>query len=184
MFKLPPGNTVIAELTASSRQRRINLSDLKAQVIAGQKCCIWCSTPLKGRQYKWCSEDCGNQAFAWANPQKSVGLHVLLARQDFKCAHCGFDYMPYVEDVIKGMNRTHSKTFDPATLKTKINERLMKMLKYKAPADHLPEVDHIIPIAKGGQSIGFDNHQAICYSCHKAKTKVDNSGPRKKKRAT
>lgn len=36
-----------------------------------------------------------------------------------------------------------------------------------------PEVDHIIPIALGGQSLGFDNHQVLCYDCHKTKTKKD-----------
>lgn len=49
------------------------------------------------------------------------------------------------------------------------------------PDDRQPEVDHIVPISKGGQALGFDNHQAICKLCHKAKTKIDNSGPRKKK---
>ena len=49
------------------------------------------------------------------------------------------------------------------------------------PDDRQPEVDHIVPISKGGEALGLDNHQAICKTCHKAKTKIDNSGPRKKK---
>lgn len=36
-----------------------------------------------------------------------------------------------------------------------------------------PEIDHIIPIFKGGMSIGLDNVQILCYSCHKKKTKKD-----------
>jgi 5-methylcytosine-specific restriction endonuclease McrA len=36
-----------------------------------------------------------------------------------------------------------------------------------------PEIDHIIPIFKGGMTIGLDNVQILCYSCHKKKTKKD-----------
>jgi hypothetical protein len=179
MFKLPK-NPKIEELTKSYRERRINLSDLDAVVVDGVKQCRWCLTPLTGRKYMWCSSDCQNTAWAWANPQKEGGLHILLARQDFKCNQCQFDYMPYVEDSIKYMNQK-KKTIDPNSIKEKVNERLMKLLKYKTPSDRLPEVDHVVPIYKGGMPLGFDNHQAICYSCHKTKTKVDLSGKRNKK---
>ena len=57
----------------------------------------------------------------------------------------------------------------------------MNRFKLKVPAKENPEVDHIVPIYKGGQSLGLDNHQCICYTCHKAKSKIDNSGPRKKR---
>jgi 5-methylcytosine-specific restriction endonuclease McrA len=56
----------------------------------------------------------------------------------------------------------------------------LKRLKEHISSDRKPEVDHIVPVSKGGATLGLDNHQAICYTCHKVKTKVDNSGPRKK----
>jgi 5-methylcytosine-specific restriction protein A len=37
------------------------------------------------------------------------------------------------------------------------------------------EVDHIIPKAQDGTD-DFDNLQAICTDCHKAKTKAETSG--------
>jgi 5-methylcytosine-specific restriction endonuclease McrA len=117
-------------------------------------------------------------AWSWANPQKEGGLHVLLARQDFKCNLCQFDYMPYVEDSIRYMNQKR-KYIEPDSIRSVINERLMKLLKYKTPSDRLPEVDHVVPIYKGGSPLGFDNVQCICYSCHKTKTKIDLSGKRK-----
>lgn len=88
-------------------------------------------------------------------------------------------------DSLKYLNKNASKgtlSCDPDSIKVKINERLTKLIKYKAPTERLPEVDHIVPFAKGGQAIGFDNHQALCYSCHKTKSKLDNSGPRKPKK--
>lgn len=178
-------NPAIEQLTKSCKDRRINLSDLDPVVVDGTKCCRWCMAKLSGRKYAWCSDECSSMAWAWANPQKEGGLHILMARQDFKCAKCAYDYMPYVEDTIKYLNKNASSTrmftVHPDKIKEKISERLMKILKYKVPTDRRPEVDHIVPISKGGQSIGFDNHQAICYCCHKAKTKVDLSGKRKKK---
>lgn len=71
--------------------------------------------------------------------------------------------------------------FDGSVFGTSIDWGLMKRLKNKVAAERLPEVDHIVPISKGGQALGHDNHQAICYTCHKVKTKKDLSGPRKRK---
>lgn len=179
-----PKNPKILELTKTYKKRAYKLTSLIAIVKdeghVAKHFCAWCAdTALTGQQRKWCSPECSSMAWAWANPQKESGLCILLARQDFKCNLCQFDYMPYVEDTLKYLNKNHP-TIDPLTIKTQIHDRMAKILKYKTPSDRLPEVDHIVPIYKGGESIGFDNHQAICYSCHKTKTKVDNSGKRKK----
>lgn len=173
-------NPNILELTKSHRGRQMNLSKIDTPLVNGKKACAWCLTPLKGRQYKWCSAPCSQMAWAWANPQKEAGLHVLLARQNFTCSACDFDYMPYVVDALRYINKNGIQ-IDPSTIKTQIHERLTKILKYKVPYDRLPEVDHILPVSKGGQGIGFENHQALCYTCHKIKTRLDNSGPRAKK---
>ena len=52
---------------------------------------------------------------------------------------------------------------------------LIYMLKMMLPKDRKPEVDHIEPIYKGGHGLSADlsNHQAICYTCHKIKTRID-----------
>lgn len=178
MYK-PSNNPKIVDLVKSYRDRRINLSDLEAIIVDGKKCCAWCSTPLTGRKYKWCSEACSNYAFAWANPQKEYGLHILLARQDFKCNSCQYDYMPCIQACLQRLNRHHT-TINPDKIKEEISGLLMKWLKLTVLPQYKPEVDHIQAISKGGQAIGLENHQAICFLCHKAKTKVDNSGPRKK----
>ena len=36
------------------------------------------------------------------------------------------------------------------------------------------EVDHIVPLHKGGDPFGADNLQALCRSCHIAKTAREN----------
>ena len=45
-----------------------------------------------------------------------------------------------------------------------------------------PEVDHIVPLALGGDPVGFDNNQVLCYDCHKEKTKIDVGAIAKQKR--
>jgi hypothetical protein len=179
MYRLSTNPQIIA-LTTSHKGRRINLSDLSPAVVDGCKACVWCLKLLKGRQLKWCSTECTSMANSWANPQKEGGLHILLVRQDFKCATCTFDYMPFVLDTLKYLNKNHC-TVSPDSIRDKISERLAKILKYKVPTEKGLEVDHILPISKGGQGIGFENHQILCRSCHLSKSKVDNSGPRKKK---
>lgn len=174
MYKDSTNPTILA-LTLSHKKRTIGLSSIKPILVEGVKSCVWCLGPLKGAQRKWCSPLCSHSAYTWANPQSEEGLQVLLARQDFRCAQCQYDWQPLTKSLLgtrgipKALN-THA-TF---------NVRLMKALKRYSPKGTKPEVDHIIPIHKGGLSIGFDNHQTICYNCHKTKSKLDNSGPRKK----
>lgn len=80
--------------------------------------------------------------------------------------------MPYSWSEMKDKWRT--------TMSYAIVARLKDHLHIHDSAHRL-EVDHILAISKGGQSVGLDNHQAICYSCHKEKTKKDLSGKRRKK---
>lgn len=41
---------------------------------------------------------------------------------------------------------------------------------FKKTRDNRAEVDHIIPIFKGGSALGWDNHQLLCKTCHLKKT--------------
>jgi 5-methylcytosine-specific restriction endonuclease McrA len=52
-------------------------------------------------------------------------------------------------------------------------KRLKNLVENEFGRGKKPEVDHIVPIALGGDTVGFDNHQILCYDCHKCKTKVD-----------
>lgn len=166
MFK-KPSNPDLEKLEKSHSERRINLSNLEPIIIDGKKFCVWCKEPLKGRQYKWCSPLCSNSAFAWANPQKEEGLNILLARQNWKCADCEYDYIPIAEKCLTNLFGW------PKNYREEICVRIMKRIKRLSPKDRKPEVDHIMPIYKGGKSIGFSNHQVLCFTCHKKKTSKD-----------
>lgn len=160
MYK-PSLNPKVEELTKSHRDRSINLELLRAiKTEDGKKMCAWCAQgQLHHGNQKYCTDNCRDSATAWAYPQKEEALYFLLQRQGWKCNLCSHAYPEPT---------TPSKWYT------------MKRLKRASLPERKPEVDHIVPVYKGGTSIGLDNHQAICYTCHKAKTRIDNSGKRAK----
>lgn len=182
MFK-PSKNPKVEELTKSIRERHICL-DYISPILTGeinidgkpQRLCAWCCTEelFDGRQ-KYCSYKCTNSATAWAYPQKEDGIRFLLLRQDFRCAGCQYDYKPFYELVVAKDKELLGRDFDPETLPFYYFKRLKNII----PDEFRIEVDHVIPIYKGGDSLGLENHQLICFTCHKEKTKKDLSGKRK-----
>lgn len=177
MYK-PSKNPKIEELTKSHRERTCPLGNIPPVKVEGAKLCVWCLGSLKGAQRKWCSQECINSGTAWGYPQKEQALQFLLIRQNFQCNGCQYDYKSTINDKIIGRYYgTKTKT----DYMKEMNEYIMIRLKQCVPSDRKPEVDHIIPISKGGDSLGLANHQVYCVQCHKAKTKIDNSGPRKNK---
>lgn len=174
MFK-PSKNPKVEELTKSIKSRSVDLSRLNAIHIEppdfktkAKRLCAWCAEgELRHGNQKYCSSACSDSAMAWAYPQKEHALKYLLMRQDWKCNLCQFDYRPFLDKILEKMGEG-----DP-TMAEGLFWYHFKWLKNRTPAERKPEVDHIVPIYKGGESLGLANHQAICYTCHKAKTSKD-----------
>lgn len=176
-------NPTIEERTKAETKRRVNLSSIKLPE-GITKVCVWCMCELTGAQRRWCGTDCFIAADVWANPQQNENVSILLIAQDFKCKTCEFDYSPLVEDLYKLPKTPYGMKEAKDTWKTKPNTRVAKKLKavcHERYPDKRIEVDHILPISKGGLSLDPKNLQILCFTCHKAKSKIDNSGPRKKK---
>ena len=178
MYK-PPGNPQMLELQKTHKDRRVNASSIKCPTIDGKKLCAYCAKePITGhRSRKYCSTACQTLMYAWISPQKEEGLAMLLMRQDWKCAECLYDYAPLMAQLLAN-GRVYNK---PVDFRLEYNYSLIKRIKQNAEKGRKPEVDHVLAISKGGQSIGLENVRCLCYLCHKAKTKIDNSGPRQKK---
>lgn len=171
MFK-PSGNPKIAELSKSCKERRINLSDLSAIVLDGKKICAWCGIrELRRNRRKWCSKGCTLCALAWAQPSSPYGLRVLLYKYDFKCAHCNLSYRSHFKDAYARIkNKTY---FRFPRRKCDSIKYLIKVFRRLVPRNIRPEVDHIVSVAIGGQTLGFENVQLLCSGCHKKKSKKD-----------
>jgi hypothetical protein len=182
VFK-PTKYSRILEKTQTFKERALKLSRYSlVPEEDGRRLCMWCGeSELKGSKLKkYCSPECSEAMFCWAQPQKGNGLHCLMVRQKWECQLCHFDYKPIRDRVIDYFSR---KNWLVPSFGKDSSERFMKVFKGACLPDQKPEVDHIVPIYKGGQSLGLDNHQAICYACHKIKTKVDLSGKRKKEKS-
>jgi 5-methylcytosine-specific restriction endonuclease McrA len=182
MFK-KSGNPKVEELTKSHRERSYNLSSLgviKKVLEEGLKparFCAWCAEgKLAHGNQKYCSTECSRSAMAWSYPQKEENLAQLLIRQNYKCNACQFDYTPFMDAIAAKDKPRGSLQWD---WRNEYIWYFYKRLKNQVPPERKPEVDHVIPIYKGGTSLGMDNHCVLCYSCHKVKTGKDLSGKRK-----
>lgn len=179
----PSKNPKVEELTKSHTDRTIDLSTLKTiKLEDGSRMCVWCQEVKLGKHpnQKYCGHACSTQASAWAYPQKEEGCGYLLLRQDYCCNICKYDWKPFIENDVIGKSYG-TKGVEAKSWRDRYVWAVIKSFKRKIERDLRPEVDHIEPIYKGGQSLGLENHQILCRSCHKAKSKIDNSGPRKKK---
>lgn len=174
-------NPNIEIYTKTHKKRTFNLSDIHLPEGIVKKC-VWCLGPLTGRQLRWCGSDCSDAATEWALPQQ-WGLRSLLVKQNFKCNICAFDWgiitehlyaqpkIPYGMSQCKDVWRTNPSHW----LAIRIKDYM-----HFSDKPHRLEVDHIVPIFKGGLPLDLANLQCICYDCHKTKTKVDMSGKRSK----
>jgi 5-methylcytosine-specific restriction endonuclease McrA len=185
MYRKLPGNPKVQELNKSYKERSYNLSSLHAiskeeEIVAGVKkrvrYCAWCAEgKLTHGNQKYCTPECSSSAMAWAYPQKEDALKLLLMAQEWKCKLCSYDYRPAMDAIIAKDKARYGGEYSIE----QVPWYYLKRLKERVPKENRPEVDHILPIYKGGQSIGLENHQAICYTCHKNKTGKDLSGKRK-----
>ena len=177
MFK-PSGNPRVKELTETWTERSYSLYHLKVIKLPElnskgkpKRLCAWCAEKEVFGNQKYCNMLCMNSATAWAYPQKEDGLRFLLIRQEWKCFHCGFDYLPIFKEILLNDRHYRSNDFDPDI----IAWYYFKHLKRRLPRDRRPEVDHILALRHGGVSLGLENHQILCTTCHRLKTAKDNS---------
>lgn len=174
MKKIDCKNPKVNELKKGDGRRNINAERFKKIVKDGVSYCAWCSDkPVTGNR-KYCNDQCRDNCYAFINPQKELGLEYLLQSQDLRCAGCNFDYKPMIDNISEKYRKRNIRGFEEEGYS---NIRLFKLLKAVVENLHgrgkKPEVDHIVPIALGGDPVGFDNHQVLCYDCHKDKTKID-----------
>jgi hypothetical protein len=94
-----------------------------------------------------------------------------LYKFDFKCNECQLSYRDfYIEAYRKIRNKRYFKF---PKMKTRRVDYLIRAFRKSLPKDSRLEIDHIIPVSMGGQTLGFENLQILCSKCHKNKTSKD-----------
>jgi 5-methylcytosine-specific restriction endonuclease McrA len=181
-FKLIPPRIdlpILSKLNTQITKRSNPLSDLKVLIDdQGNRFCCWCSKFLKApvhKNRKYCDEYCSQSAYWHCYPAKSK--MPLLWKQDFKCNHCKFDYLPFVFKSLKETQRD-PRGYIPINYDSNGIMKLDSILDHPQFTELLDqskriEVDHIIPVKLSGYTFGLSNVQILCYDCHKIKTKED-----------
>lgn len=155
-------------LNENKGSRSIPIMNIENPVIMGIKHCKWCAKNPAYGQKQYCSEDCKFSMYVFAYPQTFPATRILMERQNFKCAVCKYDYMPFVEDAMVEIesNLEHGEVFDWDERSFGVLERVNRTV----PEERKPEVDHIIQVSEGGETFGLNNVEIKCKSCHKTKT--------------
>lgn len=189
---VPCGNPNIKELI-SVLSRSVRTSDhFKPHVKDGQKYCSWCWVkPFKHPRKLYCSDECRQSCNLFCYPQTEAGLHFLIISRGAKCEKCSYSWQEKIEaaraERITGLKQyidmvvTYSKKIDTSLpwknirdLESgKVTQCLISKAKFNIEGNRRPEIDHIIPVALGGTTLGFENLQLLCCECHKTKTKQD-----------
>lgn len=147
-----PKNPKVFEIVKNNSKRYLALERIKGD----KGFCKWCLTKIENTRKKYCSKDCKDSAWAFFYPQK-YAYKFLSHRQNGACAHCGYKF----ED------KTKKRTLSFGTYKKWDQEKKnFELIKDTYQVDDMGDVDHIIPIHKGGEILGIENHQLLCRECH------------------
>lgn len=169
--------------TVGAETRFIRTETFDAIVIEGVKYCGWCCrNPLPKKRRSYCSDECRESCNLYCAPQTQAGLAFLFNIRPRECSACKFNYQKAIDEA----NRSYLASMESykwafankESLKKRILEgeivfAVAAIMKGKCPQGRAPELDHIIPVALGGTTLGFDNLQIICEDCHRIKTRKD-----------
>lgn len=179
---VPCGNPVVAKLI-STVERGVSCNTFTPIVMGGVKYCAWCGKQaLAPGRRKYCSDACRESCNLFCFPQTDEGLKFLLRRQECKCATCGYSWELELENARERcLLEVYRRTWiTEETRRNRMEEirqepviEFVAYMKKVLPVRIRPEVDHIIPVALGGTTLGFENLQALCHTCHKKKTVID-----------
>lgn len=101
--------------------------------------CKWCMNKIENTRKKYCSKNCKDSAWAFFYPQKYAHPFII-QRQGNVCAHCNYDFSS--------------------------GEKKWFYAQGGYDVTDNGDVDHIIPIHKGGEILGIENLQLLCRGCH------------------
>lgn len=172
-FQFTHPGPLAASLIRPFRYRRYcNLSTLQK---TRDSQCAWCNVhEVLGKSRKYCSDSCRESAHMFCTPQSPASkAFVFVMLQGCTCTYCGEIFDDELRDLIEKRWCTfrewaggrYAAQTEPVTL---------FQLGYAIGSKW--HCDHVIPISRGGDGIGFDNVQVICAGCHRKKTSREAMG--------
>lgn len=118
----------------------------------GNTCACGCGKELSGRRTRWATDACTKlpTLIYEVLAGRMATIYKIIAKRDGECCRaCGKS-----AEELREMRRN----WVPKPLNS-LNNPL--------------EVDHVVPVYKGGGGCWLDGYQLLCWLCHKKKTKED-----------
>ena len=140
----------------------------------GQRQCRECGrSPLPTGRRSWCSDACVDAYLARAQP--SFLRTKVRYRDKGVCAICHLDTYALIKAIVNYGGRNS----DRSNKMTRLIQRLWK--RRISGSKTLWDMDHIVPIAEGGEN-QLANLQTLCCRCHHKKTVAQAARRRKSKK--
>ncbi len=125
----------------------------KAKLYPG-KHCNWCGRSLPKFKRSFCSNHC---VHSWSvRTSSSYARSCVLKRDGWVCALCGLDIKKFEKELKAKFPR-----------KTKKRTEFLKSLGFPGKKTSIAEIDHLIPVVKGGGECDLSNLRVLCSKCHK-----------------
>lgn len=174
-----------------------------AAYCAERRLCVECGSALSGRRTRWCSDPCVEEFKIRAWP--GYARRAVKQRDRGVCVDCGIDtdaIKKEIKKAIKPIKESWAKerriSFSrrwamsrraPSDLRAEIERISLEILtrhgmeRYQKRSSWW-DMDHIVPVHRGGGDCGLDNLQTLCVLCHAKKTaegarKRAKKGPKK-----
>lgn len=170
-----PGPIALQAIEAKPSVRAFALSDLPPT-----KVCHWCNAhPITPPKRKYCSEDCTRSAYLFCYPQNpATKMYVFLQLQDCVCVGCGECFDDQVRELVEGhWSLLERRKADPSWAKYVEGVNHVSLATLGDGTGHRWQVDHIIPIFRGGRGVCIENIQVLCEPCHRKKTARERRTP-------
>lgn len=163
---VPPGPQA-QEMIA--RHRGARFLGLTGFTITEDGKCAWCNVnPVAEGRRKYCSEKCNESGLNYCNPQgPATKAWILVFRQKGFCAGCGESFEDFIAEKIRKKLAWYQQW--AVRFGRPFPEKLSLWLLGRDTGE-IWHVDHVVPIFKGGDGIGFHNIQVLCVRCHGRKT--------------
>jgi hypothetical protein len=168
---IEPGPNAKAALIRNSGSRYM----AKDQLVLRDGLCAWCEkNEVTDKRRKYCSNDCSMSSDVNCYPQApQTKAWRLIKIQGCACAGCGTSFEDEIREKLVARVAEKKALSEVEWFGESVWVKESTPISFHFMGCNSGEklqVDHIVPIHKGGAGVGLDNTQVLCRDCHLKKT--------------
>ena len=149
---------LLALLPGMRKQRFLNAGTLRMLLNRPRRHCTWCGKAVpKGRQ-TWCSQSCVDAFNLRCSPPHQKAF--VEKRDEGICQLCGRNTVASRQFARRALRALPSLNGSSV----KIRDRIRRRFGYGGGS--FSQVDHIVPVCRGGGLCSVENLRLLCGSCH------------------